>query len=38
MNPKLWEAAGLPYTKLIEELIGLGVARFERNRRLQRTR
>lgn len=38
MYPKLWEAAGLPYAKLIEELIGLGLARFERNRRLQRTR
>ena len=38
MYPKLWEAAGLPYSQLIEELIGLGVARHERNRRLQRSR
>ncbi|GAB4263617.1 MAG: D-alanine--D-alanine ligase [Saprospiraceae bacterium] len=36
MYPKLWEAAGLPYSQLIEELIRLGLARYERKRGLLR--
>jgi D-alanine-D-alanine ligase len=27
MYPKLWEASGLPYPKLIDRLIELGLAR-----------
>lgn len=38
MYPKLWEAAGLPYNRLIERLIELGIARHQRNRSLQRTK
>ncbi|NLM21596.1 MAG: D-alanine--D-alanine ligase [Peptococcaceae bacterium] len=36
MYPKLWEASGLPYPTLLDQLIELGWARFEdeRNRRL----
>lgn len=33
MYPKLWEASGLPYGKLIERLIDLAEERFEDNRR-----
>lgn len=33
MYPKLWEASGLPYGKLIEKLIDLAVERFEDNKR-----
>lgn len=33
MYPKLWEASGLPYDKLIEKLIDLAVERFEDNTR-----
>lgn len=33
MYPKLWEASGLPYGKLIEKLIDLAVERFEDSRR-----
>jgi D-alanine-D-alanine ligase len=35
MYPKLWEASGLSYTKLIDRLIELAVQRFERESRLK---
>jgi D-alanine-D-alanine ligase len=34
MYPKLWEASGLPFPRLLEELIGLAVERHARKRRL----
>lgn len=34
MYPKLWEASGLPYPKLLEELIGIGLSRHRRRARL----
>ena len=38
MYPKLWEAAGLKYSDLINRLIQLGIQRQQRNKSLQRTR
>ncbi len=38
MYPKLWEAAGLNYTDLIDRLLQLAIERHERNKSLQRTR
>lgn len=38
MYPKLWEAAGLPYSQLIEKLIELAIARHQRSHRLRRTK
>jgi D-alanine-D-alanine ligase len=38
MYPKLWEAADLPYSKLIDRLIQLAIERHKRNNSLQRTR
>jgi len=35
MYPKLWEASGLPYPKLIDRLIELAMERFEERRRLR---
>ncbi|MDR2619017.1 MAG: D-alanine--D-alanine ligase [Treponema sp.] len=35
MYPKLWEASGLSYTKLIDELITLAVKRFEKEKSLK---
>jgi D-alanine-D-alanine ligase len=35
MYPKLWEASGLPYVELIEELIQLAIERFEREQQLK---
>ena len=35
MYPKLWEASGLSYTKLIDRLIELALARFEKEQRLK---
>lgn len=32
MYPKLWEASGLPYAKLLDRLIELAIERFEDNR------
>ena len=29
MYPKLWEASGLPYPKLIERLVALALERYE---------
>ena len=34
MYPKLWDATGVPYGKLIDRLIGLALARHARRRRL----
>ena len=33
MYPKLWEAAGIPYTKLLDQLIELAFERFESGKR-----
>jgi D-alanine-D-alanine ligase len=33
MYPKLWEASGLPYPKLLDELVRLAVDRHHRRRR-----
>jgi D-alanine-D-alanine ligase len=38
MYPKLWEASGLPYAELIDELVQLALARFERRARFGTTR
>jgi len=35
MYPKLWEASGLSYTRLIDRLIELALARFEREKTLK---
>jgi D-alanine-D-alanine ligase len=35
MYPKLWEASGLPYTGLIDRLIGLALERHQRRARLE---
>jgi len=35
MYPKLWEASGLPYSKLLDRLIELGL---EQHREKQRTK
>jgi D-alanine-D-alanine ligase len=35
MYPKLWEASGIPYNKLVEKLIDLAIERFERESKLQ---
>jgi D-alanine-D-alanine ligase len=37
MYPKLWEASGLSYTKLIDRLIELAVQRFEKESKLKTT-
>ena len=34
MYPKLWDASGLPFPRLLDELIGLGIERHGRKRRL----
>ena len=35
MYPKLWEASGLPYSKLIDRLIELAIGRFEREKQIE---
>jgi D-alanine-D-alanine ligase len=35
MYPKMWEATGISYTKLIDRLIGLALERFRREQRLK---
>jgi D-alanine-D-alanine ligase len=35
MYPKLWEASGLSYTRLIDRLIELALARFEKEKNLK---
>lgn len=37
MYPKMWQASGLDYPSLIDELVQLAIARHERNRRHTRT-
>ena len=37
MYPKLWEASGLPYEKLLDELINLAVERHQEKNRLKTT-
>ncbi|SDJ56078.1 D-alanine--D-alanine ligase [Salimicrobium halophilum] len=37
MYPKLWDISGLPYPKLIDELIELGIQRHERDSQLKNT-
>jgi D-alanine-D-alanine ligase len=38
MYPKLWEASGLPYSELIDKLIGLALEKFEREKGLKTDR
>jgi D-alanine-D-alanine ligase len=38
MYPKMWEASGLPYPDLIDELIQLGLARYEEKKKNQYSR
>ncbi len=38
MYPKLWEASGIPQPELLDRLIGLAIARFERDARLKTSR
>jgi D-alanine-D-alanine ligase len=35
MYPKLWEASGLSYTRLIDRLIELALLRFEKEKKLK---
>lgn len=37
MYPKLWEASGLPYDQLIDELVALALERHERRAKVRRT-
>jgi D-alanine-D-alanine ligase len=37
MYPKMWQAAGLDYPSLLDELVQLALARHERDRRHTRT-
>ncbi|HVZ66973.1 MAG TPA: D-alanine--D-alanine ligase [Patescibacteria group bacterium] len=37
MYPKLWEASGVSYSRLIDELIDLAIKRFEEEKKLQTT-
>lgn len=37
MYPKMWEASGLPLTKLLDELINLAIKRFKRENKLKTT-
>ncbi len=37
MYPKLWEASGIPYSKLIDRLIQLALERFRREKNLRRS-
>jgi D-alanine-D-alanine ligase len=38
MYPKLWEASGLPYNELVDELVGLALERHERRSRFDTKR
>lgn len=35
MYPKLWEATGIPQTKLLDRLISLGIERFKRDQKIK---
>jgi D-alanine-D-alanine ligase len=37
MYPKMWEASGLPISKLLDELIDLAIVRFKREQKLKST-
>jgi D-alanine-D-alanine ligase len=37
MYPKLWQATGLPYPKLLDRLIELAIERHQRERKLRRS-
>ncbi|OGI71669.1 D-alanine--D-alanine ligase A [Candidatus Nomurabacteria bacterium RIFCSPHIGHO2_02_FULL_35_13] len=37
MYPKLWEASGLPFKKLLDKLINLAIGRFKREQKLKTT-
>ena len=37
MYPKLWEASGLPYAQLLDELIRLAIANFDQRKALKTT-
>lgn len=37
MYPKLWEASGLPYPKLVDKLIGLAIEKKEQKNKLKRS-
>ncbi len=37
MYPKLWEASGIPYSQLVDQLIGLAIERHETERKLKTT-
>lgn len=37
MYPKLWSLSGIPYSKLLEELIELGFERYEKEKKLKTT-
>jgi D-alanine-D-alanine ligase len=38
MYPKLWEASGIPYSKLIDRLIQLALERFRKEKELRTSR
>ena len=38
MYPKMWEASGLPYAKLIDKLIGLAIERHAKEKKLKTSR
>ena len=38
MYPKLWEASGLPYAELVDELVRLALERHERHARFDTKR
>jgi D-alanine-D-alanine ligase len=38
MYPKLWEASGIPYSKLIDRLIRLALERFRKEQKLRTSR
>lgn len=35
MYPKMWEASGVPYSELIDKLIGLAIERFNREKKIR---
>jgi D-alanine-D-alanine ligase len=35
MYPKLWEASGVPYPRLIERLLDLAIERHQREQRIE---
>jgi len=37
MYPKLWQASGLPYPKLLEKLVSLALETYKAKKRLRRS-